>query len=86
MNEELYYLVDDTGWYRSIIHICGQPWVTKNAQEKDAARYTPAELLQAKAYFKRKKVNVSEVLVTRDGKKGPVGKTWKKYEKQKLSR
>ena len=38
-------------------------------------------MLNAKSYFRRKRVNVTEVLVTGEGKSGPVGKTWKKGEK-----
>lgn len=78
---ELYHLMDEAGWYRSVIYICGEPWSTKNTQEKDAARYTHEEMLNAKSYFKRKRVNVTEVLITGEGKSGPVGKTWKKGEK-----
>jgi hypothetical protein len=78
---ELYQLMDEEGWYRSVIYICGEPWCTKNLYDKDAARYTHEEMLRAKSYFKSKRVDVTEVLVTGEGKSGPVGKTWKKGEK-----
>jgi hypothetical protein len=81
MSEQLYYLVDENGWYRSVIFICGQPWVTKNMQEKDATRYTFSEMLNAREYFRRRRIKVQEHEVPGERKFDKFGKRLKEKEK-----
>lgn len=81
----LYHLKDEKGWFRSIIYICGEAWVTKNLKQEEAAIYTEVEMKAAKAFFTRKKVRVFEHEIVRGPKRGPVGKTWKKNEKHDKS-
>jgi len=81
MSEQLYYLVDENGWYRSVIFICGQPWVTKNMQEKDATRYTFSEMLRAREYFRQKRIEVQEREVPGERKFDKFGKRLKQKEK-----
>jgi hypothetical protein len=65
---ELYYLMDRDDYYRSAIPINGIMWDSRNIKERDAVIYTPIQLYHAKAYYKRRRILVREVLVEREPK------------------
>lgn len=65
---ELYYLMDRDDCYRSALVINGSVWDSKSVRERDAVIYTPTELYHAKAYYKRRRILVREVLVQREPK------------------
>jgi len=65
---ELYYLMDNDGYYRSAITLVGGVWESKNKKENDAVIYTPKQLQHAMTYYKRKRIRVTKVLVQKKTK------------------
>ena len=57
---ELYYLTDYNNWYHNLVYVCGEPWVSKKHLRKEAVIYTYTEMLEAKEYYRRKKIGVFE--------------------------
>lgn len=67
-----YYLVDSNNHYQNLIFICGEPWVTKRIDEREAVVYTSKQMVVAKEYFKTKrklKVYESSVIKVKNKKR-----------------
>lgn len=69
-NDCFYHLMDEKGeaFYNYII-ICGEPWPHREVRKHNAALYTYAEMLTAKAYFSKKRIRTYEKRVDKPGYK-----------------
>lgn len=56
----LYYLTDENSWYHNLVYVCGEPWTTKKHLRGEAVIYTYTQMLEAKEFYRRKKIRVFE--------------------------
>lgn len=66
----LYHLTDEKGEvYYNYIIICGEPWAHKETRKHNVALYTYGEMLTAKAYFSKRRIQTYEKKVDKPGYK-----------------